>query len=54
MAHYGFGVPSLSRALRSANDALTLIAEATIRPFTNGTMREMHVHEVPWPEDVLE
>ncbi len=51
---YGFGVPSVARALRSANDALTLIAEATIRPFSKGTMREMHVHELPWPKDVLE
>jgi hypothetical protein len=51
---YGFGVPSLARALRSANDALTLVAQATIRPFSNGKMREMHVHELPWPKDVLE
>ena len=33
---YGFGVPSLDRALRSANDALTLVAQATIQPFFNG------------------
>ena len=51
---YGFGVPQLTRALRSANDALTLIAQATIRPFAEGKMREMHLHELPWPKDVLE
>ena len=51
---YGFGVPDIGRALRSANDVLTLIAQATIRPFSKGTMREMHVHELPWPKDVLE
>lgn len=51
---YGFGVPQLDRALRSANDALTLIAQARIRPFSEGTMREMHIHELPWPKDVLE
>jgi hypothetical protein len=51
---YGFGVPSLERALRSANDALTLIAEATIRPFSKGKMNEMHIHDLPWPKDVLE
>ena len=51
---YGFGVPHLHRALRSANDALTLIAEATIRPFSEGKMREMHLHELPWPKEVLE
>ena len=51
---YGFGVPDLSRALRSANDALTLIAQDIIHPFSNGKMREMHLYELPWPKEVLE
>jgi hypothetical protein len=51
---YGFGVPHLDRALRSANDALTLITQPTIRPFSKGKMREMHVHQLPWPKDALE
>lgn len=51
---YGFGVPNLAHALRSANDALTLVVQAQIRPFENGKMREMHLHELPWPKDALE
>jgi hypothetical protein len=51
---YGAGVPSLERALRSANDAVTLIVQSTIHPFANGRMREMHLHELPWPRAVLE
>lgn len=51
---YGFGVPRLDRALRSANDALTLVAQATLHPFSDGKMREMHVHLLPWPKDILE
>jgi hypothetical protein len=51
---YGFGVPDLGRALRSANDSLTLIAQAAVRPFADGKMREMHLHELPWPKAVLE
>lgn len=52
---YGMGVPSLSRATRSATDALTLIAEETIHPFDGeGRMREMHLHSLPWPTEVLE
>lgn len=50
---YGFGVPTLERALRSANDALTLIVQATIHPFEDGRMNEMHLHELPWPTEVL-
>lgn len=51
---YGFGVPKESRALRSANDALTLVSQGTIRPFDKGTLREMHLVELPWPKAALE
>jgi hypothetical protein len=51
---YGYGTPSASRALRSANDALTLLVQGSIRPFANGKMREMHTFELPWPKEVLE
>ncbi len=51
---YGFGVPNLERALRSANDVLTLVAQATLSPFDRGRMREMHLHPLPWPKEALE
>jgi hypothetical protein len=51
---YGFGVPVLERALRSANDSLTLIVQAILRPFDDGKMGEMHLHALPWPKEVLE
>jgi Subtilase family len=52
---YGMGVPDLDRAVRSATDALTLVVEDTIRPFDgHGRMREMNLHEIPWPRDVLQ
>lgn len=51
---YGFGVPDIERATKSASDALTLIAQNEIRPYENGKMRELHIHELPWPTAVLE
>lgn len=58
---YGFGVPRLARALRSANDSLTLIVQKTIRPFAPGDkdpnkrqMGDIHFFELPWPRDVLQ
>ncbi|WP_239135531.1 S8 family peptidase [Actinoplanes derwentensis] len=54
LRRYGMGVPDLLRATRSATDALTLVVEDTIRPFEQGRMREMHLHDFPWPADVLE
>lgn len=51
---YGFGVPDLDRARRSANDALTLVVQSSIHPFADGKMQEMHLHDLPWPKEVLE
>lgn len=58
---YGFGVPHLDRALRSAGNALTIIAQDTIRPFvpkeSNPNERQMgdiHFFELPWPREVLQ
>lgn len=59
LRRYGMGVPSLERAIYSATDALTLVHESTIHPFekkagkTEPTIREMNLHELPWPTDQL-
>lgn len=59
LRRYGMGVPSVERALRSATDALTLVAEAQIRPFerkgtsNSGKAREMNLHALPWPKTEL-
>ncbi len=57
---FGYGVPDLLRATRSAKDALTLVAQSTVRPYEKGKrtsdpskLREMHLHELPWPRAVL-
>ncbi len=58
---YGFGVPMLERALRSANDALTLVVQGTISPFApkpaqpnERQMGDIHFYELPWPREVLQ
>ncbi len=54
LRRYGMGMPDLRRATRSAADALTLVAQEVIHPFDGqGHMREMHLHDLPWPKDVL-
>jgi Subtilase family len=54
---YGYGVPSLRRALRSARNALTLIAQDTVQPFdlVEGVVKtkDMRVHSLPWPIEQL-
>lgn len=55
---YGYGVPSLQRALWSAENAATLIFEGELTPYhkADGAIRsnEMHVHRLPWPVEVLQ
>lgn len=48
LRRYGMGVPSLDRALYSANNAVTLIIESEI---SQGT--DMNLHELPWPVQEL-
>jgi hypothetical protein len=56
--HCGFGVPNLERALWSASDSLTLIVQESLHPFqqekSKASMRDMHLHRLPWPTQELE
>lgn len=53
----GYGVPNLELAIRCARNSLTLIAEREIQPYDkqDGGYKtlDMHVHELPWPSDIL-
>ena len=54
----GFGVPDLDRALWSVGNSLTMVVEESLRPFKREpnsvpTFREMNLHNLPWPRDVL-
>jgi hypothetical protein len=56
----GYGVPDIERAILSARNDVTLIAEAEIQPFAigadgrTGVFNEMHFYDLPWPKAVLE
>lgn len=55
---FGYGAPDLERALYSASDDLTLVAEEKLQPFikegnSQPKSNEMHLHALPWPQDVL-
>ena len=57
---YGYGVPDLSRALRSATSAVTLVAEDRITPYTHSDAKgapaihnEIKLHQLPWPVEGL-
>ena len=55
----GFGVPNLDRALWSVANSLTMVIEESLHPFRrvqsrDPVLRDMHLHQLPWPRDVLE
>jgi hypothetical protein len=55
---YGYGVPDLDRARRSASNALTLLVEDEIVPYglsdSGGDVhKEMRLFELPWPVEEL-
>jgi len=57
LQRYGYGVPNLDRALYSARNSLTLIAQQSIKPFSKEgntvKTRDMGLHDLPWPKDQL-
>lgn len=56
---YGMGVPSLDRAIHSADNALTMVEESTLEPYRHAEGRrdkrlgDMNLHDLPWPKEEL-
>ncbi len=57
---YGYGLPYLTRATRSADDMVTLIVEDEITPYAHSTAagggvvhNEIKLHSLPWPVERL-
>ena len=57
LRYCGFGIPDLIRAMHSANNALTLIVQDELQPYekteNSYSTRDMHIHTIPWPVEVL-
>lgn len=55
----GYGVPNLERALYCSRSNLTICVQEELQPFdkhpNNSTyvFRDMHIHQLPWPKEVL-
>ena len=58
LRYCGYGVPNIKRALWSAKNSLTLIAQDTLQPFDKEDgrtiTRDLNLHAIPWPVDILE
>ncbi|WP_319940452.1 S8 family peptidase [Xenorhabdus littoralis] len=54
----GYGVPDIKKALWSMNNSLAMIIEDELQPFQSvkgkePATKDMHVHELPWPKEIL-
>lgn len=55
----GFGVPSLERALWTAENRLTMVMEESMQPFgkkseqSSCTLKELQIYDLPWPVEQL-
>ena len=55
----GFGVPDIDRALWTVGNSLTMVVEESLHPFRgvvgrDPILRDMHLHDLPWPTNALE
>lgn len=54
----GYGIPNLNRAIKCANNSVNLIIESELQPFdrvkSDIKTKDMNIHELPWPKEVLE
>lgn len=58
LRRFGYGIPSLDRALASAQNDLALVSQQSIQPYmmdkSTVKFNEAHMYELPWPSTVLE
>lgn len=53
----GYGIPSLEKALWCKNNSVSMVIEGELQPFkkdgSSYKMKEMNLHELPWPSECL-
>lgn len=55
----GYGVPNLQRALWCMKNTVNLIIQSELQPYDESTdhsrlvTKDMHIHDLPWPKDLL-
>lgn len=54
----GYGIADLDRAKSSADNSVNMIIQAELQPYCkrDGSykMKDMHLHEIPWPSELLQ
>jgi hypothetical protein len=60
LRHCGWGEPDLLTAINSGSDSLNLIAQSDLQPYARHAvrrdivLRDMNLHRLPWPGEILQ
>lgn len=50
----GYGIPDLEKAIQCVNNSVNMVIQGELQPYNGKSMNEMHIHNLPWPKEVLE
>jgi len=50
----GYGIPNLETAIQCMQNNVNLVIEGDLQPYVKGSMKDMHIHKIPWPNEILE
>lgn len=50
----GYGIPNLQKAIQCMNNSVNMVIQGELQPYDKKSMKEMHLHTLPWPKDVLQ
>ena len=49
----GYGIPNLSKAIQCLNNSVNLVIQGELQPYDKDGFKEMHIHTLPWPKEIL-
>lgn len=50
----GYGIPNLQKAIQCINNSVNMVIQGELQPYDKKSMKEMHLHTLPWPKEVLQ
>lgn len=53
LRHCGYGIPNLNKAIQCMDNSVNMIIQGELQPYDKSGMKEMHIHMLPWPKDIL-
>ncbi|WOO35116.1 S8 family peptidase [Anaerocolumna sp. AGMB13020] len=49
----GYGIPNLYRAIQCIENSVNMVAQGELQPYGKKSMKDMHIHTLPWPKELL-